>query len=47
MVAGVTDRVWEIANIVGLLEQRDGAKADHSKEQKIWKLSAKGPALSF
>jgi hypothetical protein len=27
IAAGVADRVWEIADIVGLLEQRDGTKA--------------------
>jgi hypothetical protein len=31
----VSDRVWEIADIVGLLEQRVGAKAELGKEQKI------------
>ena len=35
IAAGVSDRVWEIADIVGLLEQRVGAKAELGKEQKI------------
>jgi hypothetical protein len=47
MAAGVTDRMWNVADIVGLLEQRDSVKAEASNEQRIWKRSAKGPALGF
>jgi hypothetical protein len=47
LTAGVSDRAWEIADIVALLEQRPNAQMEQSKEQKVWKLSAKGPALGF
>jgi hypothetical protein len=47
MAAGVTDRMWDVADIVALLEQRHDAKMEQNKEQKIWKLSTKGPARGF
>jgi IS1 family transposase len=44
MAAGVSDHVWEIDDIVSLLE---GGKASQANERNEWKLSNKGPALGF
>lgn len=47
MAAGVTDRVWEISDIVALLDQRQEQERTERKEKNDWKLSNKGPALVF
>ncbi len=44
MAAGVTDRVWEIADVVGLL---DSSRSEKRQERATQKLSSKGPALGF
>jgi hypothetical protein len=44
MAAGVTDRVWEIADVIGLL---DSSRSEKREEGAIQRLSTKGPALGF
>jgi len=46
MAAGVTERVWEIADIVRLLEEWEGeTRAERKTEKQLRGLTAKGPAL--
>ncbi len=44
MAAGVTDRLWEISDLIALL---DRAEAADREERSEWGLSSKGPALGF
>ncbi len=44
MAAGVTDHLWEMSDVVALLEDQ---KSEEIAERRDWKLSGKGPALGF
>jgi IS1 family transposase len=44
MAAGVTDRVWEIADVIGLL---DSSRSEKREDRATQRLSSKGPALGF
>jgi IS1 family transposase len=44
MAAGVSDRVWEIADVVALL---DSGRSEKRADRAIQGLSSKGPALGF
>jgi len=47
MAAGVTDHIWEISDIVALLDEREKQEQANRQEKNEWKLSNKGPALGF
>jgi len=47
MAAGVTDRLWSIADIVALLDVTEKAKAEANRSQRENSYSNKGPALGF
>ena len=40
MAAGITDKLWDMADVVALLDERDAQRNE-------WTLSNKGPALGF
>jgi IS1 family transposase len=44
MAAGVTDRVWEIIDVVGLL---DSGRSEKREDRATQRLSSKGPVLGF
>jgi len=48
MSAGVSDRVWEISDIVALLDSARSQKNAESKENReLRAITNKGPALGF
>ena len=47
MAAGVTDKLWDMSDVVALLDEREKAVRAHFAEKNEWKLSNKGPARGF
>jgi hypothetical protein len=48
MAAGVSDRVWEISDIVGLLDSaRLQKNAERKEDREVRAITNKGPALGF
>lgn len=47
MAAGVSDKVWEIADIVKLVEEREQAEQEQKAERRINSLSRSGSALGL
>ena len=46
MAAGVTDRLWEVADIVRMVEQDEAETALKARQERMERaLSSKGPAL--
>lgn len=47
MAAGVTDRVWEMSDIVELLEQRDDAKSRSQRRTRNLEAFREGSSIGF
>ena len=47
MAAGVTDRLWEVKDIVYLLEEWEARKVAEAEDRRDNSEFSKGPALGF